>query len=77
MLYVFVNGMLLLFVLIELALSRIINGDKFNYNDIVFNINSGHIMLWVIRSVGLFMLYTMKEKNLIFHWVYVTHGIQH
>lgn len=53
MLYVLGNGMLLLFVLVELIISRLVEKNKFDFKEVVFNINSGHIMLWVIRSVEL------------------------
>lgn len=79
MLYVVGNAMLLLLVIIELVISNVLSNKKFDFNDVVFNINSGHIMLWVIRSVelGIYHLATqylnlhiVDQMPAIFLWIF-------
>lgn len=61
LLYVFGNAFLLVLVLLELFIMKVINKDCIDFKDVVFNLNSGHIMLWVIRSLELGIFHFISQ----------------
>ena len=44
------SALLLLMVAIEAFILRLIQGKEVPWNQIVFNLNSGHTILWVFRG---------------------------
>ena len=48
---VYANGLLLLMVLIELAIFHFKMKKKIFWREVVFNLNSGHILMWVLRGM--------------------------
>ncbi len=48
---VYANGLLLLMVLIELAVFHFKMKKKIFWREVVFNLNSGHILMWVLRGM--------------------------
>lgn len=81
MLYVIGNGLLLVLVWAELLFKKLVENQSTDIKDLVFNVNSGHIMLWVIRSVELasyhlilqhLSLHILDDLHPIVMWVFAT-----
>lgn len=48
---VFAGSFLLLFlVIIELAVLRLIKKEQVPWSEVIMNLNSGHILLWIFRG---------------------------
>jgi len=65
---IFGTSMLLVFIMAELIFLSRVEGEKLPWKEIVVNVNSGHIMLWLARA---FVLLTFQffEANLSFGWL--------
>ena len=51
------NGFLITLVIIELILLKFIYKEKIPWGEIVTNLNSGHILMWILRGVELYAYY--------------------
>ena len=56
---VFGTSLLLIFIVIECVILARMEGDKMPWKEIVANVNSGHIMLWLARVSVLIMVVIM------------------
>lgn len=45
------NGLLLLFVIIEISVLILVKKEPIPWKEVIFNINSGHILLWIFRGL--------------------------
>jgi sterol desaturase/sphingolipid hydroxylase (fatty acid hydroxylase superfamily) len=59
---VFAHGLLLLMVLIELLIVHFQNKEKILWKEVIFNLNSGHIFLWILRGVEISAFYFVSEN---------------
>lgn len=62
---------MLLVVIGEAAVLRWIEKQPVNWHDVVFNLNSGHIMLWLFRGLEVFcygFVATHFSLNWVSHW---------
>ncbi|WP_296620043.1 sterol desaturase family protein [Marivirga sp.] len=60
---VYANGLLLLTVLIELAIFHFKRKEKILWQEVIFNLNSGHILLWILRGMEISSFYFVSV-----HW---------
>lgn len=59
---VIAHGLLLVMVLIELAIVHFQKKEKIFWKDVIFNLNSGHIFLWILRGVEISAFYFVSEN---------------
>ncbi|MEZ4772420.1 MAG: sterol desaturase family protein [Bacteroidia bacterium] len=72
---VYANGFLLLLVLTELFVISVYKKEQIPWREVVFNINSGHILMWVLRGVeiGAFhFVSTYWNYHLLADWNYLS-----
>lgn len=62
------NSLLLVFVIIEICILNFIKKETIPWREIVININSGHILLWVFRGLEIAAYYT-TYKYFSYGWV--------
>ncbi len=62
------NSLLLVFVIIEICFLTLFKKESVPWQEIITNINSGHILLWVFRGLEVAAYYT-TFKYLSFDWV--------
>lgn len=55
------NGMLLLMVLIEISFLYFIRKEKILWKEVIFNLNSGHILMWVLRGLEVSAFYFVSS----------------
>ena len=70
---VLANGMLLLLVLMELGFLFFFRKEKIPWKEVIFNLNSGHIFMWVLRGVevsAFLFISTHWSFSLIEGWPY-------
>ena len=60
---VYANGLLLIMVLIELAIFYFKQQEKIFWKEVIFNLNSGHILMWILRGVEISAFYFVSV-----HW---------
>ena len=68
---VFANGLLLVMVLLEIAFLRWYRKEYIPWREVIFNLNSGHVMLWVLRGVELatyHLIFTQWSLGLFASW---------
>ena len=56
------SALLLLMVAIEAFILRLIQGKEVPWNQIVFNLNSGHTILWVFRGLEVAVFHAVYER---------------
>ncbi len=74
----YANGFLLVLVLIELVLIRAIKKEHIPWKEVVFNLNSGHIILWISRGLqiaGFHFVLTQSSIKLFDDWNYLSQFI--
>lgn len=59
---------MLLLVLAEMAILKFARKQAIPWKDVVFNLNSGHILMWVLRGVEV-MLFGLVLRYASGHWV--------
>jgi len=73
------NALLLLMVIVELVILKYYKKEKIPWKDVVFNLNSGHILLWILRGVELatfyfilqnYSFYLLKDLPFIPIWIF-------
>ena len=70
---VYANGLLLLLVLIELVFISIQKKEKIPWREIAFNLNSGHILMWILRGMEISAFYFVTSYwsfHLLEDWHY-------
>ncbi len=60
---VYANGLLLLLVLVELSIVHFWWKKKINWSEVIFNLNSGHILMWILRGMEISAFYFVSV-----HW---------
>lgn len=60
--------MMLSLVLIELAILGYAHKQPVPWKDVVFNLNSGHILMWLLRALEV-LAYGFVLRHLSLHWV--------
>ena len=59
------NGLLLLFVIIEILILHFLKKERIPWKEIIINLNSGHILLWIFRGLEVTTYYyTLKYFSL-------------
>ena len=56
------SALLLMMVAIEAFILRLIQGKEVPWNQIVFNLNSGHTILWVFRGLEVAVFHAVYER---------------
>lgn len=60
--------LILIFVIIELCVMKFVRHEEVPLNEVVFNVNSGHIIMWLFRGVEIYLFdFTLKHFSL--NWV--------
>lgn len=70
---VIANGLLLLMVLIELAFISFKKKETIPWREVVFNLNSGHILMWILRGTEITAFYfvtTYWSLSILDNWSY-------
>ncbi len=68
---VYANALLIIMVLLELVILGWFRKQSIPWREVIFNLNSGHVMLWVLRGVELatyHFVYTNWSIHLFKHW---------
>lgn len=68
------NGLLLVLVLLELAFISVKKKESIPWKEIIFNLNSGHILMWILRGVeitGFYMISVYFSFNFFQNWEYL------
>ncbi|UTW60569.1 sterol desaturase family protein [bacterium SCSIO 12741] len=65
---VLANGMLLVLVLVELGFLLFVRKEKVPWKEVVFNLNSGHIFMWVLRGIEI-SAFLFIAKHWSFSWI--------
>ncbi len=60
------TGLMLLMVIIELIILKYYKKKQIPWKDVVFNLNSGHILMWILRGTELAIFYFILH-NYSFH----------
>lgn len=71
---VLANGLLLLMVLIELVFIAYKKKEPIPWREVIFNLNSGHILMWILRGTEISAFYfvsTYWSISLLDHWSYM------
>lgn len=71
---VYANALLLLLVLIELAFFHIRGKSEIPWKEVVFNLNSGHILMWILRGMEISAFYFVSvywSVPLLEDWPYL------
>lgn len=55
------NSFLLILVVIELAILRFLRKEKIPWAEIVMNLNSGHILMWIFRGFEIYAYYKVNQ----------------
>ncbi len=73
------TGLMLLMVIIELFVLKFYKKEQIPWRDVVFNLNSGHILMWILRGAELavfyfilhnYSFYLLKNWSFIPIWVF-------
>lgn len=70
---VLANALLIVMVLLEIGFLTFFEKEEVPWKEIIFNLNSGHILMWVFRGLELgafHMILTYGSFNLIEGWSY-------
>lgn len=59
---------MLVLVLAEMAILKVVRKQAIPWKDVVFNLNSGHILMWVLRGVEV-LLFGLVLRYASLHWV--------
>ncbi len=59
---------MLALVLAELSIMKFAQKKAIPWKDVVFNLNSGHILMWVLRGVEV-LLFALVLKHASLHWI--------
>jgi len=62
------NSLLLVFVIIEIIILRFIKKVHIPWKEIINNLNSGHVLLWVFRGLEI-AAYHLTFKHFSFGWI--------
>ena len=71
---VYGNALLLICVIIELMVMRYLRKEPIPWKEIIANINSGHILLWIFRSLiitAYAFIFQNLSLSLISQWLYI------
>lgn len=69
------NALLLILVLVELVVIGLYKKESIPWKEVIFNLNSGHILMWIFRGleVSIFhMISTQFGLGVVDSWPYVT-----
>ncbi|WP_059412912.1 sterol desaturase family protein [Cupriavidus basilensis] len=61
-------ALMLVLVLADVAGLRWLRGQRTPWRDVIFNLNSGHIVMWLFRGLEV-MLFAWLSAHLNLHWV--------
>ena len=73
------NTLLLVMVLIEIFILARVKKEQIPWKEIIFNLNSGHILLWIFRGLEIASLHfistnysfnIINEWNYLFQWIF-------
>ncbi|GAA4850625.1 sterol desaturase family protein [Algivirga pacifica] len=59
--FVLANGMLLLLVLLEACFVQWVKKEQIPWKEVIFNLNSGHILMWVLRGVEISVYHMVTD----------------
>jgi len=68
------TGLMLLMVIIELLILKFYKKEEIPWKDVVFNLNSGHILMWILRGAELAVFYFFLHNyslNLFTSWSFI------
>ena len=73
------TGLMLLMVIIELIILKFYKKEQIPWKDVVFNLNSGHILMWILRGAELavfyfilhnYSFYLLESWSLVPIWIF-------
>lgn len=75
---IYANILLLVLVLLELVIILFLKKEKVKWEEVIFNLNSGHILMWILRGVEISIIYYITQNlnlQLLDSWSYIAQWI--